>query len=381
MISVVIPHYNDPDGLARVVAAVRAQEVADEVEIIVADDGSARVPDVPGATVVTQEDLGFRAAAARNLGAAASSGDILAFIDGDTVPAPGYLAAATRHVAADPRAVVVGTRLTGADRTEPQWLRDAWRTTRDLADADDTSWRFIISAVLTCSRTFFAEIGGFDGTFVGYGGEDWEFGFRAWNAGATFIHEPDAIAVHDDEDFGARFPDPAEEARVKNVESVALAHRITHPLARPDGVRFTTTDLSVHIRPHPTYDQPGVLEQVIITWLQADATIYLDPALPRPDLFSADPRVRASSPPARPHRNSHRIAVELTEPWALNSLETFHRSMGETTAGAAWAGSGVSSTSMRARALGTPPRKIEPVSAGLERVDGPLRLERLFAGW
>ena len=59
MISVIIPHYNAPEHLARVVAAVRAQDVADEVEIIVADDGSDQVPDVPGATVVTQEDRGL----------------------------------------------------------------------------------------------------------------------------------------------------------------------------------------------------------------------------------------------------------------------------------------------------------------------------------
>ena len=38
-VSVVIPHYNDADALERVVAAVRAQDYAGEVEIVVADDG------------------------------------------------------------------------------------------------------------------------------------------------------------------------------------------------------------------------------------------------------------------------------------------------------------------------------------------------------
>ena len=36
-VSVVIPHYNDAEALERVVAAVRAQDYAGEVEIIVAD--------------------------------------------------------------------------------------------------------------------------------------------------------------------------------------------------------------------------------------------------------------------------------------------------------------------------------------------------------
>ncbi|RSZ63241.1 hypothetical protein EAH68_08130 [Corynebacterium hylobatis] len=59
-----------------------------------------------------------------------------------------------------------------------------------LQRSDETSWRFIISAVLTCSRSFFGEFGGFDPTLAGYGGEDWEFGFRAGHAEARFVHEP-----------------------------------------------------------------------------------------------------------------------------------------------------------------------------------------------
>ena len=75
-VSVVIPHYNDAEALERVVAAVRAQDYAGEVEIVVADDGSAEPPEIEGVRVVRQEDKGFRAAAARNLGADAARGEI-----------------------------------------------------------------------------------------------------------------------------------------------------------------------------------------------------------------------------------------------------------------------------------------------------------------
>ena len=389
MISVVIPHYNAPEQLARVVAAVRAQNVADEVEIIVADDGSDQMPDVPGATVVTQDDRGFRAADARNLGAAHAKGDILAFLDGDTVPEPGYLAAAARHIKADPRAVVVGTRLTGPERTEPQWLIDAWRSTRHLSSPDDTSWRFIISSVLTCSRDFFERIGGFDGSFVGYGGEDWEFGFRAWNAGATFIHEPAAVAVHDEDDFGARFPDAAEEACVKNVETTALAHRITHPIARPAGVRFDTTDLSVYLNHHAAFNSPGVLELVVSSWLALDATIYLNSALEVSDLFRAEPRVRLL-PATGSSISDHRITVDVDGAFLLDDAHLFLRALRETKDGLYLEFSSSSSTlavrSHRSRILRSRPRALDGsdsalAEAGLSRVDGPVRLERHFAGW
>ena len=394
MISVIIPHYNSPEQLARVVDAVRAQDIADEVEIIIADDGSYQVPDVPGATVVTQEDRGFRAAAARNLGTSHARGEILAFLDGDTVPEPGYLAASTRHIKADPRAVVVGTRLTGPERTEPQWLIDAWRTTRHLSSPDDTSWRFIISSVLTCSRDFFERIGGFDGSFVGYGGEDWEFGFRAWNAGATFIHEPAAIAVHDEEDFGRRFPDAAEKAHVKNAETTALAHRITHPIARPEGVRFDTTDISVYLIHHAAFDSPGVLELVISSWLALDATVYLNSALDVPDLFRADPRVRLFPATGYGPISDHRITVDVDGAFLLDSAERFHRLLRETKDGSfvqlSPSHSSTSPTltirSHRSRILRTLPRTLDGSDSslaefGLSLFDGPVRLERRFAGW
>ena len=391
MISVVIPHYNAPEHLARVVAAVRAQDVTDEVEIIIADDGSDHVPDVPGATVVTQEDHGFRAAAARNLGASHARGEILAFLDGDTVPEPGYLAAATRHIKADPRAVIVGTRLTGPERAEPQWLIDAWSNTHHLSTPDDTSWRFIISSVLTCSRDFFERIGGFDGTFVGYGGEDWEFGFRAWNAGATFIHEPAAVAVHDEEDFGSRFPDAAEEALVKNAETTALAHRITHPIARPAGVRFDTTDISVYLTRHAAFDSPGVLELVISSWLALDATIYLNSSFEIPDLFRADPRVRLFPATGYGPISDHRITVDVDGAFLLDNAAQFHRALRETKDGvyvelAASTSSTLTIRSHRSRVLCTRPRELNAsgdtlAEFGLSLVDGPVRLERHFAGW
>jgi len=102
---VVIPARNEQLLIGRVVRAVRAQRSGDpanepgrEIEVILVDDGSTdRTPAIAreaGARVIELgAGEGGNPAAARNRGAAASSGDPIVFLDADCVPAPGWLAA------------------------------------------------------------------------------------------------------------------------------------------------------------------------------------------------------------------------------------------------------------------------------------------------
>ncbi len=91
-ISVIIPAYNEERYLPRLLTSLQAARAAytggaDAVEIIVADndstDGTARVAAAHGARVVRVEKRAI--AAARNGGARAARGAILAFLDADTV--------------------------------------------------------------------------------------------------------------------------------------------------------------------------------------------------------------------------------------------------------------------------------------------------------
>ena len=406
-VSIVIPYYDAPHELLDVLAAVRAQDYPGAVEVIVADDGSPTpASEDPllqaslrgmGATVVRQPDQGFRAAAARNLGARHATGEVLAFFDGDTCPDPGFLTAAVPHIAANPRALVVGSRLTGPDAEEPQWLREAWRHTNHLRDADDTSWRFIISAALVCSRSFFSSLSGFDATLIGYGGEDWELAWRAWNAGAQFVHEPAAIATHAAADFGQRFTNEAEAIRRKNLETVALAARITHPMCRPAHGVFGTADIAVHVPGTALrsgeWQQPGIVETVISSWLVADARVYLEREVPK--LFATDPRVQTTqsrepgaaggvgkkegkSAARASHEQHERIHVRLTKPWALEQLDKFYAAVTDRTVQLP---DSTEITTARGVALGLPKEQKTPEEIGLSPMEGPQQLERLFAGW
>lgn len=249
-VTVVVTHYEQPRQLARVLAALRSQTFG-PLDVVVADDGSAQPPVVPaGVRLVRQEDLGFRAAAARNLGAADSTSDVLLFLDADTVPEPGYVAALVRRAAACPDVLAVGRRrhadLSGDGRElpEPAWLRDGLAASRDLLDADGRSFRFVLSAVLALRRELWEDLGGFDERYVGYGGEDWDLAYRAWNNGAVLVHEPDAVAWHDGPDWAGRGGDG------KDAETLRLAALVPEPLTRgapmpeelPDVLVETATD-------------------------------------------------------------------------------------------------------------------------------------------
>ena len=124
------------------------------LQVVIADDGSSRPPDVGAGSpaldvvVVRQADLGFRAGAARNLGASAADGSVLLFLDGDTVPEPEYTARLARLPALLPDALVGGRRryadlqagqqmsIPGANGVaeypEPEWLVQEYRRSGNL---------------------------------------------------------------------------------------------------------------------------------------------------------------------------------------------------------------------------------------------------------
>lgn len=272
-VSVVIPYFQAQAGLDQVLAALTlTSHPRSRVQVVVSDDGSDRPPSLArldgsgiDGRVVRQPRDGFRAAAARNRGAAAADGDVLVFLDGDTIPEPDYLTRLTRLPALCPDALTVGRRrhadlagwtpdavtawLAGngpapRELREPQWLRDLYTAGGDLLRVDERSYRAVISAVLATSRELFTDVGGFDEAFRGYGGEDWELTHRAYAAGAVLAHVRDAVAWHDGPDWADR-PEPDRRA-AKNAETLVLAQRLPDPVARGGG-RWTRPAVVVEL--------------------------------------------------------------------------------------------------------------------------------------
>lgn len=266
-VTVVVPHFRQQDELDRTLFALSRQDhPGSRLEIVVVDDGSPTPPRVPeGVLLLAQEDRGFRVAAARNAGAAVASGEVLCFLDADTAPEPTYIRELTRLPALSSDTVTVGRRRhaafaengvpldepveiagPGLELPEPQWLGDAYRATRNLLDADDRGYRYVIGAVSACSAALFRETGGFDEGFDRYGGEDWEWTYRAWLLGALLAHVPSATAWHDGPEWADRDDASLEQ---KNAEALRLARLVPVPGSAPLGTRGDYADVAVTLNP------------------------------------------------------------------------------------------------------------------------------------
>ena len=250
--SVIVPYHEAPQELARTLAALERQTwPRDLFEVVIVDDGS-RTPPEPSPSiplhvkVVRQERRGFGLARARNTGARAASHDILLFLDQDMLPEAGWLATHARwhHAAAglltqgfDAAVDVQGVE-PAAIRARPGSLRDlfagrpadgSWMEphlgrTGSLTSRDDDLFRVVTGCNLGIGRAFFELLGGFDESFTRWGGEDTEFGWRAWTWGGVLAPVPEAFAWHQ----GRRAEDRAPKERSQAHQRAKLAHLIAH---------------------------------------------------------------------------------------------------------------------------------------------------------
>lgn len=357
-VSLVLPYYDQQRELNAMLDALAAQTwPADRLAVVVANDGSAE-PEVGerpyDIRVVSQPDEGFRAAAARNLGAAAGNGDPVLFLDADTIPEPEYVAelVAAALGGAD---LVVGERRhreSGRELSAPQWLAQGYADTADLTRLDERSYRFVISAVSGMRRAAFERLGGFDASFVGYGGEDWELANRAYLAGMSWRHVARAVAWHQGGDFATR-GSSTERAHIKNVETRRLAELLTEPGARDPRLVWEHPYVVIEMD-CGTADAAYVLLVAAELLAASDARIWLTGAhAPQAVALwpASDPRVALGPPPTRAIELAH-WRIRLDRPVHLGQSAAELIARGE----ANWTLSTASVTvlSTRSVALGRP---------------------------
>jgi glycosyltransferase involved in cell wall biosynthesis len=160
VISIVIPAYNEELLIGATIVALReaARALQEPVEIIVVDDGStdrtAEIGREHGATVisVTLRNIG----ATRNAGARAARGDLLVFVDADTIVPSEVLTAAAAAVR-EGRAIGGGAAAK-PDSDDPPWGPAAFRFASRLMRT--LGWA--AGCFLFVRRDVFERVGGFD---------------------------------------------------------------------------------------------------------------------------------------------------------------------------------------------------------------------------
>jgi glycosyltransferase involved in cell wall biosynthesis len=228
-LSVVIPVRDGARALDEVLSSLERQTAdCGEFEVIVVDDGSAE----PAARVVEKHQqidatcvrlkVGRGRAAARNAGAERATAARVLFLDGDSWALPSLVRRHLDFGARDKgRTTLLGRRLElGWDRlrrvmedgqigeqagealpTHEDDLRYAYAHDVDIVDlrVHRAPWMCAYTHNMSVDRELFRSLGGFDESFVTWGHEDIELGYRlflAHDRRGGFAYDREAVCVH-----------------------------------------------------------------------------------------------------------------------------------------------------------------------------------------
>jgi GT2 family glycosyltransferase len=216
-VSIVIPVHNQAAHtgacLAQLVATLPARFTG---EIIVVDDASSddtpallarwSATDARIRILHNSQNLGFLHTS--NHGAAAARGEVIVFLNNDTLPQPGWLSPLLRVFHDHPDAGAVGGKLLYPDGT----LQEAGGVIfadgsgcnfgkHDLA-VDAPLYNYLrevdycSGALLATRRTLFERLGGFDTRFAPAYYEDTDYCFGVREAGYRVYYQPESVVVH-----------------------------------------------------------------------------------------------------------------------------------------------------------------------------------------
>jgi GT2 family glycosyltransferase len=202
-IAVVAPTFRRPDRLRRLVAALAQQDLEPgRWEAIVVDDASG-----DGTGDVLAElaagsggwlrgvslDQNGGPARARNEGARLTGAPVVAFVDDDCVPDPGWLRAMLDAFERNPRLGVVQ----GLTRRPAEGELGQWTLYREITW--ESPW--FEGCNIAYRRDLLLETGGFDEELRWYG-EDTAAGWKVVEAGSERDFQPEAVVTHDLEERG-----------------------------------------------------------------------------------------------------------------------------------------------------------------------------------
>ena len=198
MISVIVPAYNAGLRMRDCIESILRQKIKSGFEVIVVDDGSQDITtDIvklfKSVRLLRQNHKG--PAAARNLGAKKSKGDIVVFTDSDCVADKNWLAEMVKPFS---RKEIVGVQ--GAYKTQQKSLVAKFAQVEIEGRYEIMKRQRYIDFIGTYSAAYrkniFTKFGGFDESFPIASGEDTDLSFRMSRAGLKMAFNPHAIIYH-----------------------------------------------------------------------------------------------------------------------------------------------------------------------------------------
>jgi glycosyltransferase involved in cell wall biosynthesis len=196
LVSVIIPTLNEQGSIGRCLDALKRMDFPKEsFEVILVDNGSHdRTLEIAKSYAIA---LNLRilqrpkvyVSSLRNLGAAASRGDYLAFLDADVIVSRDWMCAAVAALRRKEAGIVGGPYHIPGNSS---WVAEVWFEYRKPYESGDVS--YLASGNLFISRTLFTRLGGFDETIET--NEDYEFCQRARAAGLPIQAFPELGVEH-----------------------------------------------------------------------------------------------------------------------------------------------------------------------------------------
>ncbi|MBI1198459.1 MAG: glycosyltransferase [Phenylobacterium sp.] len=226
-VTVVVPHFQDLEGLKVCLSALERQTYpADRFEIIVADNnspvGEAEVARAVAGRAKLVRVVEPGAGMARNGGVARATGELLAFTDSDCIPDPAWLAAGVAALA-DHDFVGGAMRVSVTDPSSPSPVEAFELVFAFHNKAYVRSKGFTVTANLICRRDMFEKTGGFRSQVS----EDVEWCRRATAAGFRLGYAAGAIVTHP-----ARRSWPELERKLVRLTSETYALMLEQPFGK-----------------------------------------------------------------------------------------------------------------------------------------------------
>ncbi|WP_020668097.1 glycosyltransferase [Amycolatopsis nigrescens] len=215
LVSVIVVNYRGAEDTITCLRALTSELDYPRLEVLCVDNASggddvARIKAAaPGVELIeSAANLGF--AGGCNLGAKQAGGSVLAFLNNDARPDPGWARAAVAELAADPRVAAVASKVldwdgTGTDFVDAglTWFgmgykRHAGQPLAEVAPGEHEVAKDVLfgtGSAMFVRAGAFAELGGFDERFFMFY-EDVDLGWRLNLRGWRVRYLPSSIAYH-----------------------------------------------------------------------------------------------------------------------------------------------------------------------------------------